>query len=146
MKVRIHKLRQDIETPQFETTGAVGFDLAAAEDMEINPKEIKLIPTGLVIEVPKGYALILASRSSTPKKKGLKMPHGIGVIDQDYCGKEDEIKIQVYNFTQNPVLVKKGDKIAQGIFMRAEIAEFEAIDQAPAETNRGGFGSTGGHN
>ncbi len=146
MKVRIHKLRDDVEIPKFETEGSVGFDLASADDVEIQPREIKLISTGFVIEVPKGYALILASRSSTPKKKGLKMPHGIGVIDQDYCGKDDEIKIQVYNFTNEPVLIKKGDKIAQGLFMRAEIANFELIDEAPSEKIRGGFGSTGGHN
>lgn len=142
MQVRVHKLREDVAIPKFETAGAVGFDLAASEDAEISAGEIKLIPTGLVIETPAGYALILASRSSTPKKKGLTMPHGIGVIDQDYCGVEDEIKIQVQNFTQETVLVKKGEKIAQGIFVRIERADFIETAYAPSEKTRGGFGST----
>lgn len=143
MKVKIHKLRPDVEIPCFETAGAVGFDLAAVEDTEILAGEIKLVSTGLVIETPKGYALILASRSSTPKKKGLTMPHGIGVIDQDYCGPHDEIKIQVKNFRDETVVIKKGEKIAQGMFVGVEIAEFECVDEAPSGSTRGGFGSTG---
>jgi dUTP pyrophosphatase len=143
LKVKIHKLRSDVDIPCFETSGAVGFDLASADDVEILAGEIKLISTGLVIETPKGYALILASRSSTPKKKGLTMPHGIGVIDQDYCGPRDEIKIQVKNFRDEPVIIKKGEKIAQGMFVRVDIAEFECIDEAPSSATRGGFGSTG---
>jgi len=142
MKIEIFKLRDDVEIPQFETAGSVGFDLRAAQKCEIAPGEIKLIPTGLVIKTPPGFALILASRSSTPKKKGLKMPHGIGVIDQDYCGPNDEIKIQVYNFSDQKTVVEKGDRIAQGIFVRAERCKFHEITKNENKT-RGGFGSTG---
>ena len=138
---RIKRIDKEIELPKYETDGSVGFDLAARDDVTVEPGEIKLIPSNVIIQVPKGYALILASRSSTPKKFGLMKPHGIGVIDLDYCGPKDEIKIQVYNFTEKEIQIKKGDKIAQGLFMRVDRLDFEEVDEIKAES-RGGFGST----
>ena len=143
-KIKIKKLSEDIQTPKYETSGAVGFDLAASEDKEIMPGEIALISTGLIVEVPNGYMLMAVSRSSTPKKKGLLKPHGVGIIDQDYCGPSDELKIQVYNFTKEPVKVSKGDRIAQGIFVRVDRFAFDEVDEIRKE-DRGGFGSTEGN-
>ena len=80
-------------------------------------------------------------RSSTPRKRGLLIPHGVGVIDQDYCGEDDEIKIQVYNYSSTPVTVERGDRIAQGIFVRVDTAQWSEVDRIDSET-RGGFGST----
>ena len=142
MQVKIHRLQNDIPLPNFATKGSVGFDLAASSDKVIKPGQIALIPTGLVIEVPSGFALILASRSSTPRKKNLIMPHSIGVIDQDYCGKDDEIKLQVKNFSAQEVLVKKGERIAQGLFVKVEQCTFIETKEITNKT-RGGFGSTG---
>jgi dUTP pyrophosphatase len=141
MKVKIFRIDKDLPLPIYETTGAVGFDLIARENTTVAPKAITLIPGNVIVETPAGYALMIASRSSTPKKKGLLTPHGIGIIDQDYCGSEDEIKIQVYNFTDNPVEVKRGEKIAQGLFVKCERAIFEEIEKVENKT-RGGFGST----
>ncbi len=142
MQVAVHKLRRDVELPQFQTGGSVGFDLATAEDVIIAPDEIAMVPTGLVIETPPGYALIIASRSSTPRKFGLSPPHGIGIVDQDYSGPEDEIRILVRNFTAQSVSIPRGTRIAQGMFVRAEQAEFIDADLSK-NNNRGGFGSTG---
>lgn len=144
MEVKIHRLSPDISLPEYHTQGSVGFDLAAAETVTIPSKEIAMIPTGLVIETPPGYALILASRSSAPKKFGITPPHGIGVIDQDYSGAEDEIRILVRNFTDEEIAIEKGVRIAQGVFVRAEQAQFVGEDFSEKES-RGGFGSTGGH-
>ncbi len=147
MKVKITRLphAEDLPLPNFETAGAVGFDFIAAKDMEIPAREIARIPTGLVIETPKTYALIIAPRSSTPKKKGLDMPHSIGIIDQDYCGPADEILIQVRNFTDAPVSIHRGEKIAQGLFVRVDTATWEEVKTHEiASETRGGFGSTGG--
>ncbi|MFH0838370.1 MAG: dUTP diphosphatase [Patescibacteria group bacterium] len=141
-KVRIKRIDQELQLPRYETEGSVGFDLPAREDLTVQPGEIKLIPSNVIIEVPRGYALILASRSSTPKKYGLMKPHGIGVIDLDYCGPNDEIKIQVYNFTDKEIQIKKGDRIAQGLFMRVDRLEFEEVTEIKPDS-RGGFGSTG---
>ena len=141
MKVKIKRLDKSLPLPVYETGGSVGFDLLAREDTTIEPGSIELVPANVVVEVPKGYMLALVSRSSTPRKKGLTKPHSIGVIDQDYCGDGDELKIQVYNFTQEPVTVEKGEKIAQGIFMRVDKFEWEEVDSMN-NSDRGGFGST----
>lgn len=142
MRVKIKRLDKTLPLPKFETTGAVGFDFIAAKDTKVPPKEIVLISSNNIIEVPSGYMLVVAPRSSTPKKTGLAFPHSIGIIDQDYFGSDDEIKIQVYNFTDKEVMIKKGDKIAQGVFVKIEIATWEEIDQL-GKKSRGGFGSTG---
>ena len=141
MKIRIKRIDKSLPLPVYETGGSVGFDLLAREDKTIDSKSIELIPANVIVEVPKGYALILASRSSTPRKHGLTKPHGIGVIDQDYCGNEDEVKIQVMNFTDQSVTIKKGTKIAQGLFVRVDRLEFDEVDEIKKES-RGGFGST----
>lgn len=141
MKVKIKRIDKSLPLPVYETQGSVGFDLLARENTTIEPGSIELVPANLVVEVPKGYMLALVSRSSTPRKKGLTKPHSIGVIDQDYCGENDELKIQVYNFTKEPVTVEKGEKIAQGIFVRVDKFEWEEVDSMNNQ-DRGGFGST----
>ncbi len=142
MKVKIKRIDKSLPLPVYETDGSVGFDLLAREEIEIHPDEITLIPANVIVEVPKGYALILASRSSTPKRHGLTKPHGIGVIDNDYCGPEDELKIQVKNFRSQKVVIRKGEKVAQGLFVKTDRLQFEEVDQIEAGS-RGGFGSTG---
>lgn len=141
MKVLIKRIDKTLPLPVYETQGAVGFDLLARTEAVIHPKAIELIPANVIVQVPKGYALILASRSSTPKKHGLTKPHGIGVIDQDYCGDQDELKIQVMNFTDKPVTIVRGTKVAQGLFVKVEKPTFKEVDQI-SKKSRGGFGST----
>lgn len=141
MKVNIKRIDKSLPLPVYETHGSVGFDLLARVEMTIEPNKIELIPANVIVEVPDGYSLIVASRSSTPRKMGLSEPHGIGIIDQDYCGNEDEVKIQMLNFTNSPVTVKKGDKIAQGLFVRVDRLEFTEVDDMK-KASRGGFGST----
>lgn len=142
MKVKIKRIDKDLPLPVYETGGSVGFDIIAREDTQIPPKEIGMIASNLIVEVPKGYMLVVASRSSTPGKKGLLPPHGFGIIDHDYCGPEDEIKVLVYNFTDSDVEILRGDKIAQGVFVRIDKFEWEEVDEIGRES-RGGFGSTG---
>ena len=141
MKINIKRIDKSLPLPVYETEGAVGFDLLARENITIEPGKIELIPANIIVEVPKGYMLALVSRSSTPKKKGLLKPHSIGVIDQDYCGEADELKIQVYNFTDVTVEVEKGEKIAQGVFIRVDKFEWNEVDTMSNAT-RGGFGTT----
>jgi len=141
MKVKIKRLDKTLPLPIYETDGSVGFDILARESTVISNGNIELIPANIIVEVPEGYMLVVASRSSTPRKKGLTPPHGFGVIDQDYCGPKDEIKIQVYNFSGEDVTIEKGEKIAQGVFVRVDKFEWEEVDSVDSE-NRGGFGST----
>lgn len=144
MKAKIKRVDSDLPLPKYETAGSVGFDFVVREEVTIAPREIALIPGNVIVEVPHGYMLAVTLRSSAPRKKGLLIPHGFGVIDQDYCGTHDEVKIQVYNFTDSPVTVNRGDRIAQGIFVKIDAVEWEEVDQVKGES-RGGFGSTGGH-
>jgi dUTP pyrophosphatase len=129
--------------PDYQTPGAAGFDLAASADVDIPAATIALVPTGLVIEVPPGHFLGIFARSSTPLKRGLMVANGVGVIDQDYCGPADEVKIQVLNFTQATVQVRKGDRIAQGLFLPVARAEWREADGDLRDGSRGGFGATG---
>lgn len=142
MKVRIKRLDEKLPLPKYETDGSVGFDFLAREDTVIQPKSLAFVPGNVIVEVPRAYMLLISLRSSTPAKKGLLMPHGIGIIDHDYCGPEDEIKIQVYNFTDKPVTVSRGDRIAQGIFVHIDKFEWEEVAEIRSRS-RGGFGSTG---
>lgn len=141
LHVRIARLDHALPLPVYETAGSVGFDLLARLDTTVEPGAIGRIPANVVVETPPGYMLLVAARSSTPGKKGLSVPHGIGVIDQDYCGPDDEILVQVYNFTDHPVTVARGERIAQGVFVRVDRASWEEIP-ASARASRGGFGST----
>ncbi|MDD5178290.1 MAG: dUTP diphosphatase [Candidatus Nanoarchaeia archaeon] len=141
MNVKIKRIDKSLPLPVYETKGAVGFDILARESTTIDPKSVKLIPGNVVVQIPKGYMLMLTLRSSTPKKKGLLKPHGVGIIDNDYCGNEDELKIQVYNFNETASVIEKGEKIAQGIFVRVDTFSWEEVDDMNNKT-RGGFGST----
>jgi dUTP pyrophosphatase len=145
MKVKIKRIDKSIPLPKYETDGSVGFDIMARGNFEVFPKEIKLIPSNLIVQVPEKYMLVIASRSSTPRKKGVLPPHGFGVIDTDYCGPEDEIMVQVYNFTEEAVKINNGEKIAQGVFVRVDKFEIEESEADLKEYSRGGFGSTGGY-
>src|SRR4029450_3062123 len=131
LTVRIHRLDPAVPLPKYETGGAAGFDLAASADVTIAPGTIALVPTGLVIQVPQGHFLGIFARSSTPLKKGLMVANGVGVIDEDYCGPKDEVRIQVLNFTQTPVEVKRGDRIAQGLLLPVTRVEWQETDGAP---------------
>ena len=142
MQVRIKRLNDDILLPQYHTEGAVAFDIAASRDTYVGQGSLVLVPTGLIVQVPENYMLMLSSRSSTPRKFSVIMPHGVGIIDQDYCGPEDELKIQVMLLAPCPyVKIYKGDRIAQGMFVRVDKAEW--IEEEILVGTRGGFGSTG---
>jgi dUTP pyrophosphatase len=142
MRLKIKRLDSAVGLPEPASGGAAAFDLAAAADQEIPARSIRLVGTGLIIAVPDGYFLGIFARSSTPLKKGLMVANGVGVIDADYCGPQDEIKIQVLNITDAPVQVKRGDRIAQGIVLPTPRIEWDEVADMTAKT-RGGFGSTG---
>ena len=141
MQVNIKRIDKTLPLPKYETAGSVGFDLICRESAEIPPHAIVLIPANVIVETPPGYMLMVCLRSSTPRKLGLLMPQGVGIVDNDYCGEADELKIQVYNFTDEVVNVERGSRIAQAVFVRVDTAEWNEVEQMTA-TSRGGFGST----
>ena len=142
MRIKVVRLDLAVPLPSYQTAGAAGFDLAASADLTVQPGQILLVPTGLVFAVPAGHFLGIFARSSTPLKKGLVVANGVGVLDSDYSGPTDELKIQVMNVTAAPVEIRRGDRIAQGVILPFVRAEFEE-SAAATGPDRGGFGSTG---
>ena len=145
MKLLIKRIDKSLPIPSYQTKGAVAFDLYARIDTIIKPWTPTIVPTNIIVKVPEGYFLMLASRSSTPLKKHVIVANGIGVIDEDYHGDKDEIGVQLLNFSQEDVRIKKGDRIAQALLVSiAKVQDFEEVDSISCKS-RGGFGSTKGH-
>lgn len=128
--------------PGYGTKDSAGFDLAAAHDVVVAPRQITLVRTGLVIEVPTGYFLAIFARSSTPLKRGLIVANGVGVIDPDYSGPNDEVMIQVMNVSDSDVKIGRGERLAQGIVLPAPRVTWEEAAEI-RDVTRGGFGATG---
>jgi dUTP pyrophosphatase len=142
MRLKIRRLDSTVTLPAYGTDESAGFDLAAAHDAIVAPRQIVLVRTGLVIEVPTGHFLAIFARSSTPLKRGLMVANGVGVIDPDYSGPADEVMIQVLNVTAAPVEVRRGDRIAQGIVLQSPRVTWQEVTEI-REVTRGGFGATG---
>ncbi len=146
MRLKIWRQDPRARLPEKASPGAVGWDVFALEDTLIPPQEQVLVRTGLVIEAPYPYAMFLFPRSSLFRKKGLIFPHSAGIIDFDYCGAEDELRVPVLNLRKDPVEIKAGERIGQLVFLKALVeAEWEEVLEPPSRASRGGFGSTGGY-
>jgi dUTP pyrophosphatase len=141
MKIKIKRVDKELPLPEYHSKGAVAFDVLARETTIIESNAIGRVPTNLIVEIPKGYMILLKDRSSTAKKKGLLCT--VGFIDQDFCGPEDEMLLQFYNFTKEPVTIERGERLGQGAFVRVDTAEFEELDSMEHNNTRGRFGSTG---
>jgi len=145
MKVKIKRIDKELPLPQYQTAGAVAFDLYARENATIAPGETKAVPANVIVCAPEGCMFMVAARSSLAKKKGLMLSNGIGVIDQDFCGPEDEVHILLYNFKNEPAEIGRGERLGQGIFVKIDKAEWEEVEEM-SEPTRGGFGTTEGYN
>lgn len=141
LEVTIKRIDISLPLPTYATAGSVGFDLLCREDTGIAPRTLGRIPANVIVQTPPGYMLLVTLRSSTPRRKGLLVPHGVGIIDQDYCGEGDEIMLQVYNFLDEAVTVQRGERIAQGMFVPIMQVNWNEVDEVGK--GRGGFGSTG---
>lgn len=131
--------------PRRMSGGAVGFDLevAGAEAIAIPPHSVVLVDTGLVIRVvTQNVAAFMMARSSL-WKRGLRLANALAVIDHDYWGEDDTIKMAIENVTGEPVEVKPGDRLAQLVFLRTD-EDVTFTPLTPKKSNRGGFGATGG--
>lgn len=143
MKINIARVDASLPLPEYQTEGSVAFDLFTRVPRMIMPKCLDIVPVNVIIAVPQGHMLMIVSRSSTPLKKGLWVANGVGIVDQDYCGADDEIGVLLYNFTKHPVHIERGERIAQGVVVKIEKAEWTEDDQFLKKESRGGFGSTG---
>lgn len=141
--MHIKKLRADALLPTYGSAEAAGADLYACldEPVTIAPGETVFIPTGLAMEVPKGYAGLVYARSSLGAKRGLAPANKVGVIDSDYRG---EVRVVLHNHGAETQTVAGGDRIAQLLItpvLQPEFVEVAQLDDT--QRGRGGFGSTG---
>ena len=141
MIVEIKRIDKTVPLPEYKTEGAAAFDLYARVGVEIPAKEFKYVPLNVAVGTPSGYFLLLVARSST-HKKGIWMANGIGVGDSDFSGDGDEYSAVYYNFTDKPVIIEKGERIAQGLIVKREQVEWKEVEKMENK-NRGGFGTTG---
>ena len=138
----IKRLDPDVELPSYAYEGDAGLDLRSNEDVVLAPFERRLVSTGLAIAIPDGYAGFVQPRSGLALRKGLSMANTPGLIDAHYRG---ELKVCAVNLdAENPIEIKKGERIAQLVIQKVPIVALVEVDELD-ETDRGagGFGSSG---
>ena len=144
MTVRILRLAHnpDLPLPARQSAQAAGFDVCSAEpDFTLAPNDRRAVATGLSFELPAGMEMQVRPRSGLALRHGITVPNAPGTIDPDYRG---ELKVILLNLGAEPVVVRRGDRVAQLVFARFESPVIEEAGQLSA-TARGeqGFGSTG---
>ncbi len=155
MKIRIYRKYKDIPLPERQTPRSAGLDVYAAEQKTLYPGRVAVVSTGLIIESPPGYFYKVHIRSGLAVKNGICLANDVGIIDEDYCGPQDELKIALVKLfnpadpdPEQPFLIERGMRIAQIIFEKNALPEmeWEEMDTPDfAGKTRGGFGSTGLH-
>jgi dUTP pyrophosphatase len=139
--IKVKRFDKELPLPQRHSAGAVGYDLYARLDTTIPARGFGRIPLNVAIEVPPGCWMLLAARSST-HKYGLLPANGIGIIDHDYKGDNDEYLFLVYNLRDEAVTVTRGTRIAQMVLMAPVTLKVVEVERLTA-VDRGGIGSTG---
>jgi dUTP pyrophosphatase len=141
--VQLCRLDPELPLPAYAHPGDAGADLVAAADVELAPGGRALVGTGVAIALPLGYAAFVHPRSGLAAKLGVTTLNAPGTVDAGYRG---EIRVNLVNHGAEPVLVRRGDRIAQLVVQRVEHAVFTVVDVLPESVRgTGGHGSTGGH-
>lgn len=134
----------DFDLPKKGSKYAAGYDFICPEDTWVATNGVTYVKTGIKAKFPNDTALLILNRSSNPKKKGLLMANGIGLVDADYYDNEDnegEIGFAFMTTENTPILIKAGEKLGQGVFIKyQDITDYNADE---VESRKGGFGSTG---
>lgn len=140
--VLVKRLDPSVPLPKYGKAGDAGADITTRVDVTIEPGERLLVPTGLSIALPSGYAAFVHPRSGLAIKHGVSMVNAPGTVDAGYRG---ELQVILINHdAREPISFKKGDRIAQLVIQRVEAAAFIEVDLLPgSERDAGGFGSTG---
>lgn len=138
----IKRLDSDVILPSYAYEGDAGLDLKANVDVDIAPFERKLIPTGLAVAIPEGFAGFVQPRSGLALKSGLSMANTPGLIDAHYRG---ELKVIAVNLDANePIHISKGERIAQLVIQRVPVVSLMEVDELDkTDRGTGGFGSSG---
>lgn len=143
IEVKFIRLKHNLNIPAYATSGSAGMDLTAAisAPMEFKPLERKLVPTGIVIELPLGYEAQVRPRSGLSIKHGITMINCVGTVDEDYRG---ELCVPMVNLSAEPYAIQPGDRIAQMIISPVQKVKLvETLEVSETGRSTGGFGSTG---
>lgn len=139
--LKIKKLSESAVIPEYKTEGASGMDLCSTERITIMPFERKLVPTGIAIQLERGFEAQLRPRSGTSIKHGLTLVNCVGTIDEDYRG---EIFIPMINLSSTPYTIEIGERVAQMVIARYSSVVVQVVDELDdTERGSGGFNSTG---
>jgi dUTP pyrophosphatase len=144
VQVLIKRLDPDLPVPGRSHPGDAGADLYAAADVELAPGQRAVVPTGVAIALPDGYAAFVHPRSGLAARHGVTIVNAPGTVDAGYRG---EIRVTLLNTdSDRPVRFRRGDRIAQLVVQRVERPVFHEVEKLPGSARGdGGFGSTGGH-
>lgn len=143
IKLKIHRLKNNIKMPFYATEGAAGMDLTAgiSAPIEFKPFERKLVPTGIIIELPSGYEAQIRPRSGLSIKFGMTLINCVGTIDEDYRG---EVCVPMINLSNETYIIQPCERIAQMIIAQVQKAEIIEVEELTTTArSSGGFGSTG---
>ena len=143
MKINVKKVRESAKLPTYGSQYAAGADLYACTEgeIEIAPHSTAMIPTGIALELPVGYAGFIYARSGLASKRGLAPANKVGVVDCDYRG---EVIVALHNHGESSQKIAAGERVAQLVVAPYITADFEEVDElSSTERGAGGFGSTG---
>lgn len=142
MKLKVKKVNDLAILPQYQTKGAAAFDLHSVEEFTIQSGDTATVSTGLVFEIPEGYYLEIAPRSSISLNTRTRVLKGI--VDSDFRGEVKIIVENLYAKYPDPYMIVKGQRVAQALLKKVERAEIEEVEEvSTTERNTKGFGSTG---
>ena len=143
VEIALHRLDPELAPPAYAHPGDAGADVVTAVDITLAPGERALVPTGIAIALPQGYVALLHPRSGLAMRHGLSIVNTPGTVDAGYRG---EIKVLLINLDQHePIVLRRGDRIAQMVIQRVETARFVDVEVLPDSVRgTGGYGSTGG--
>ena len=141
MQINFRKLDSELPTPGHAHPGDGGVDLYARENVRLEPEAWTMVPTGIAVAIPVGYAGLVVPRSGLAARRGVGVVNGPGLVDAGYRG---EINVILINHGSDPLELERGERIAQLVVVPVVEQEFVEVDELPeSERGAGGFGSTG---
>lgn len=141
MEIPLQRLDPELPIPTHAHPGDGGVDLHARESLRLEAGERAVVPTGIAVAIPDGFAGLVVPRSGLAARKGISVVNGPGLVDSGYRG---EIKVVLVNLSSEVFEIVRGDRVAQFVVIPVAVQEFVAVEELPeSRRGSGGFGSTG---
>lgn len=141
MEVYIKRFDTGLPLPEYKTAGAAAMDLCVRETKIVAPRTTEVFSLNVAIKPPPGHFVLMAARSSL-QKRGLMLANGVGILDEDYAGDNDEYHAALYNFTDEPVEVKRGERVTQIMMLPYDTVNLKEVASL-GTPDRGAYGTTG---